>query len=275
MPEPAWHRANRANWDERVGVHLGPGGYDLSDLRAGRGRLNSIEKTELPPVAGKRVLHLQCHFGTDSVTLAQRGAEVVGVDFSDRAIGAARLLAGELCLTDRASFVLADIYDSLTAVPPPHGFDLVFATWGALCWLPDIARWAEIVAAMLRPGGALYLADGHPAAYVFDDVNSSADSMPGLFAPYFSREPVIDTDPGDYVDPAARLKNTITYNWIHPLGGILTSLIAAGMALDWLHEHDGVPWRMFRILVKDASGLYRWPGEPWLPLTFSLSATRR
>jgi SAM-dependent methyltransferase len=186
----------------------------------------------LPPVAGKRILHLQCHFGADSLTLAQRGAEVVGLDFSDRAIGAARSLAGELCLTDRASFVLADIYDSLTAVPPPHGFDLVFATWGALCWLPDIARWAEIVAAMLRPGGALYLADGHPAAYVFDDVNSSADGRPGLFAPYFSREPVVDTDPGDYVDPAARLHNTTTYSWIHPLGEIVTSLIAAGMALD-------------------------------------------
>lgn len=275
MPEPEWHRANRANWDERVGVHLGSGGYDLSDLRAGRGRLNPIEETELPPVAGKRVLHPQCHFGADSLTLAQRGAEVVGLDFSNRAIGAARSLASELCLTDRASFVLADIYDSLTAVPPPHGFDLVFATWGALCWLPDIARWAEIVAAMLQTGGVLYLADGHPAAYVFDDVNSSADGMPGLFAPYFSREPVVDTDPRDYVDPAARFKNTITYNWIHPLGEIVTSLIAAGMALDWLHEHDGVPWRMFRILDKDTSGLYRWPGKPWLPLAFSLSATRR
>src|SRR5919201_398638 len=107
MAEPEWHRANRANWDERVGVHLGPGGYDLADLRAGRGKLNAIEEAELPPVEGKRVLHLLCHFGRDSLVLAQRGAEVVG-------------------LTARASFERADLYDAVKAIPPPHGSDLVF-----------------------------------------------------------------------------------------------------------------------------------------------------
>jgi SAM-dependent methyltransferase len=275
MPEPAWYRANRANCDERVGVHLGPGGYDLSDLRAGRGRLNAIEEAELPRVSGKRILHLQCHFGADSLTLAQRGAKVVGLDFSIRAIETARTLASELGLTERASFVHADVYEAVEAIPPPHGFDLVLVTWGALCWLPDIARWAQIVAAMLRLGGSLYLADGHPAAYVFDDDNSSPDGMPGLFAPYFSAEPVIDTDLGDYVDPDARLTSATTYNWVHPLGDVVTGLIAAGMTLDWLHEHDAVPWRMFRVLVEDARGLYRWPRQPWLPLAYSLSATRR
>ena len=275
MTGPEWHRANRANWNERVGVHLGPRGYDLSDLRAGRGRLNAIEELELPTVSGKRVLHLQCHFGADSLTLAQRGAEVVGLDFSARAIEAARGLAGELGLADRASFIHSDLYDGLDAITPPHGFDLVFMSWGALCWLPDIARWAQIVAASLRPGGSLYLADGHPAAYVFDDENCSPDGMPGLFAPYFSREPVMDTDPGDYIDPDARLTNATTYNWIHPLGDVVTGLIAAGMTLDWLREHDAVPWRMFRILAKGSDGLYRWPDKPWLPLAFSLSAARR
>jgi SAM-dependent methyltransferase len=274
MAEPEWHRANRANWDERVGVHLGPGGYDLSDLRAGRGTLNAIEERELPAVGGKRVLHLQCHFGADSLTLAQRGAEVVGLDFSVRAIEAARSLASELGLTNRASFIHADVYDALEAIPPPHRFDLVFVTWGAICWLPDITRWARIVAAMLRPGGSLYLADGHPAAYVFDDENGSPDGMPGLCAPYFSREPVIDTDPSDYIDPDARLTNATTYNWLHPLGDVVTSVIAAGITLDWLREHDAVPWRMFRVLIKGSDGLYRWPGKPWLPLAFSLSATR-
>jgi hypothetical protein len=151
---------------------------------------------------------------------------------------------------------------------------MVFVTWGAICWLPDISRWARIVAALLRPGGSLYLAEGHPAAYVLDDGAVSPDGMPSWFAPYFSRDPIVDTDPGDYVDPAARLTNATTYNWIHPLGDVITSLIASGMTLSWLHEHDGVPWRMFRVLVKDASGLYRWPDKPWLPLAFSLSATR-
>ena len=275
MIEPEWHRSNRANWDERVGVHIGPGGYDLSDLRAGRGRLNAIEEAELPPIEGKRVAHLQCHFGRDSLTLAQRGAEVAGLDFSGPAIDVARELAGELGLADRARFVHADLYDALEAIPEPHRYDLVFVTWGAICWLPDIARWAAIVTGLLRPGGSLFLAEGHPAAYVFDDETGSPEGMPGWFAPYFSREPVIATDPGDYVDPRARLTNTTIYNWIHPIGEVVTSLIESGMTLDWLHEHDAVAWRMFRILVEDASGLYRWPGKPWLPLAFSLAATKR
>jgi len=275
MTEPEWCRANRANWDERVRVHIGPGGYDLSDLRAGHGKLNTIEEAELPPVDGKRVAHLQCHFGADSLTLAQRGAEVVGLDFSAPAIEAARELADELGLVNRARFVHADLYDALAAISPPHGFDMVFVTWGAICWLPDISRWARIVAALLHPGGSLYLAEGHPTACVFDDAARSPDGMPGVFAPYFSHEPVIDAEGSDYVDPNARLANATIYNWIHPLGDVITSLIAAGMTLDWLHEHDAVPWRMFRILVKAASGLYRWPDKPWLPLAFSLCATRR
>jgi SAM-dependent methyltransferase len=204
MAEAEWHRANRASWDERVGAHLGPRGYDLSDLRAGQGRLNAIEEAELPPVGGKRILHLQCHFGADSLALAQRGAEVVGLDFSARAIEGARAMASELRLTNRASFVHADLYDTVTATPAPHGFDMVFVTWGAVCWLPDIPRWAHIIATMLRRGGSLYLADGHPSAYVFDDEAASPDGMPGWFAPYFSLDPIVSTDPSDYADPPAR-----------------------------------------------------------------------
>jgi SAM-dependent methyltransferase len=275
MPEPEWHRNNRASWDQLVEVHIGPGGYDLSDLRAGRSRFEPIEEAELPPISGKRVVHLQCHFGADSLRLAQRGAEVVGLDFSARAIEVARTLADELGLAGRANFVHADLYDALEKIPAPHGFDLVFVTWGALSWLPDITRWARIVAALLKRGGMLYLAEGHPVAQVFDDDAGSTGGMPGLFAPYFSRDPVIETNPRDYINREARLCNTAVYNWIHPLGDVLTSLIASGMTLEWLHEHDAVTWQMFRVLVKDASGLYRWPDKPWLPLAFSLNATRR
>jgi SAM-dependent methyltransferase len=210
MSEPEWHRANRANWDERVGVHIGPRGYDLALLRAGSGKFNGIEEVELPPVEGSRIVHLQCHFGADSLKLAQRGAEVTGLDFSARAIEVARALASELGLADRARFVHADLYEAIQAIPEPHGFDMVFVTWGAICWLPDIARWARIVATLLRPGGSLYLAEGHPYAYVFDDAARASDGMPGLFAAYFSREPVVETDPRDYIDRDARLANSIT-----------------------------------------------------------------
>jgi SAM-dependent methyltransferase len=162
MSTDDWREVNRANWDERVDVHLQA--YDLRALRAGHGRLNAIEEEELGSVAGLRVLHLQCHFGNDTLALAQRGAEVVGLDFSPAAITAARRLTDELGLATRARFVLADLYEAPDAIPEAGAFDLVYVTWGALCWLPDIPRWARIVAHFLRPGGTLYHAEGHPAA---------------------------------------------------------------------------------------------------------------
>ena len=191
------------------------------------------------------MLHLQCHFGRDTLTLAQRGAEVVGLDFSGPAIKAARELAAEIGLADRARFVEADLYDAPAAIREPGAFDLVFVTWGAIYWLPDIRRWAEIVAFFLKPGGTLYLAEGHPSALVFDDMAPKHDGLPGWFAPYFDRDALVYEDPSDYADPNAQLSNPRTYSWMHPIGEIVTSVVAAGMTLKWLHEHDQVPWRMF------------------------------
>ena len=275
MNEPAWRAINRAHWDEKVALHLGPRGYDLTGLRAGRGRLNAIEEAELWPVDGSRVLHLQCHFGADTLALAQRGATVVGLDFSSPAIAAADRLAAEVGLADRARFVQADLYDAPAAISEPAAFDMVFVTWGAISWLPDLRRWAEIVAHFLKPGGSLYLAEGHPAAMVFDDAALQSDGRPGFFAPYFSREPIVMDEAHDYVDETAKAHNATTYTWIHPLGDIISNLMTAGLVLDWFHEHDAVTWRMFKILAPDADGLWRWPDRPWLPLAFSLRATRR
>ncbi len=275
MTEPDWRSVNLANWDERVAVHLGPRGYDLSTLREGRRRLNAIEEAELPQVVGKRLLHLQCHFGADTLTLAQRGASVVGLDFSTEAITVARSLASELGLDeDRARFVQADLYDAVAAIGEPAGFDIVFVTWGALCWLPDIAGWARIVAHFLKPGGSLYLAEGHPVAMVLDDAAPLPDGNPGLYVPYFHTAPMVFDDASDYVDSEARLRNSITCQWIHPLASVVTSLIAAGLRLDWLHEHDAVTWQMFKCLIEGPDGLHRWPEKPWLPLAYSLMATK-
>jgi hypothetical protein len=112
----------------------------------------------------------------------------------------------------------------------------------------------------------------HPAALVFDDAGPRMDNLPGYYAPYFSREPLLEDDDRDYADDAARLRNTRTYTWIHPLSDIITGLLEAGLALSWLHEHA---WRMFQTLVKDHEGMYRWPDKPWLPLAFSLKARRQ
>lgn len=270
-----WRAINRANWDERVGVHLKAPGYDLAPLRAGHGRLNAIEEAELGDVRGLEVLHLQCHFGADTLSLAQRGARVTGLDFSGPAIAAARGLADELGLADRARFICADLYDAPSAVGRAEAFDLVYVTWGATCWLPDIKRWAEIVAQFLKPGGRLYYADGHPSAYVFDNETKLPDGMPGYFAPYFQRAPLVMNDGFDYADPDARLVNATNVSWMHSLSSILGGLLEAGLSLDWLHEHAQVPWQMFHILVKRDDGDWHWPDRPWLPLALSLQASRR
>ena len=273
--EQDWRSANRANWDERVAIHLAAEPYELDSLRAGQGRLNPIEEAELGPVEGLRVLHLQCHFGRDSLILASRGARSPALDFSPPAIAAARRLAGELGLAGRTRFVEADLYDAPGAIAEPGAFDLAFVTWGAICWLPDIRRWAEIVAHFLKPGGALYLVEGHPAALVLDDAAPRHDAMPGWFVPYFSDGPLVFDDPRDYADPNARLENARTYEWLHPLGEVVSALIGAGLTLRWLHEHDFVAWRMFEVLVEDGEGMYRWPDRRWLPLAYSLRAERR
>lgn len=271
---PDWRAINRANWDERVPVHLAAEAYDLKPLREGRARLHPVEEAEFGAVDGLSILHLQCHFGRDSLTLAQQGAVVVGLDFSEPAILAARALAEELELAARIRFVQADLYDAPNAIGAPAAFDRVFVTWGAINWLPDISRWAEIVAHFLKPGGRLYLAEGHPAALVFDDETATEDGMPGWFTPYFHEGPLIlDTDT-DYADPNARLGNPRTCEWIHPVGDVVSALTKARLIVQWLHEHDGVPWPMFQALRRDSDGMYRWPGKTWLPLSYSLSAKR-
>ncbi len=269
-----WREANRARWDELVGVHLAPGGYDLDELRSGRSRLDPLVERELGPVAGLRLLHLQCHFGKDTLTLAQQGAEVVGLDFSGEAINAARTLADELGLADRARFIEADLYDAPAAIGEPAAFDRVFVTWGAINWLPDIARWAQIVAHFLKPGGFLYLAEQHPAAFVFDDHTADADGRPGFFVPYFQTGPFVIDDVPDYKNPGVKLRNTTEHVFAHPLGQIVTALLEAGLALDYLHEHESITWRMFENLVPHPNG-YAWPDKSWLPLSFSLTARRR
>ncbi len=274
MSDGNWRRINRAAWDERVAIHLAAPIYDAARLRSGQARLLPIEDAELGPVDGLRLLHLQCHFGRDSLILAQRGARVVGLDFSPPAIIAARRLATALGLEERARFVEADLYDAPAAIPEPASFDLVYVTWGAICWLPDIAGWARVVAHFLRSGGSLYLAEGHPAALVFDDSVPLADGRPGFYLPYFHHGMLVLDEAWDYADSTARLSNSTTCQWLHPLGEAVSALIAAGLRLDWLHEHDAVTWRMFACLTQGADGLYRWPDRPWLPLSYSLRATR-
>jgi SAM-dependent methyltransferase len=271
-----WLDTNRAQWDERVPVHVASPMYDQSALLAGVGRLFHVEESELPRVApdgweGLRVLHLQCHFGADTLVLAQRGATVVGIDFSEPAILEARALAERTGLTERARFVHANVYDARHMLPEPDSFDVVYTTWGTIGWLPDTAEWARIIAWFLKPGGRLYFADGHPAAFVFE---SRGEPLPAFAYPYAEPDPVVIDEQGTYADETARFEHTRTWEWMHPLGETVTRLIDAGLRLDFLHEHYSVPWRMFDELVHREGEGWGWPAQQWLPLGMSLGATK-
>ncbi len=275
-----WLDDNRANWDERVPVHLGAGSmYDQQPLRDGRSVLDPIVSAMLARrfpdgVDGLRMLHLQCHFGSDTLSLANLGANVVGIDFSRPAVDEARRMAAELGLDDdRARFVEANVYEAREALPEPGAFDAVFTTWGTIGWLPDVAEWARIIAWFLKPGGSLVFADGHPTAFVFDG-DGAADGMPAFMYPYGNPEPDIVVDGSDYADPDAELVNQRTWEWMHPMDEIHGALRGAGLAIHDFREHYRVPWRIYPRTVDAGDGMYRWPDRPWLPLSYSIEAVK-
>ena len=270
-----YRAANRAKWDELVQPHLTSGFYSVDALRAGNRRLDPIVEEELGPVAGLSVLHLQCHFGLDTLTLAQRGATVTGLDFSGEAIRAARALAQEAGLS--GTFVEGDLYAAPDLISGT--FDLVFVSWGTICWLPDLAEWARIAAHFLKPGGRLYFADSHPMAYVWDDGQGACDPTAGRLKtkyPYFhSPTPIELDDPDDYGSDR-KTENTRTYEWAHPVSEIVTSVAAAGLGIEYLHEHPTIVWKMLPSLVERSDGVHAWPDgtDPLLPLSLSLSARK-
>lgn len=281
LREGEWLERNRARWDELVPVHVGSEMYDRTALRAGRSKLMApFEEDELVAFAphgwgGLRVLHLQCHFGQDTLVFAQRGAQTVGIDFSGAAVEEARSLAAELGLANAARFVEANVYDARHRLPQPESFDVVYTTWGTIGWLPDVAEWARIIAWFLKPGGRLYFADGHPAGHVHvDPPEGSTESLPVLRYRYFGGQPDVLDEQGDYTDPDAVVEHSVTWEWTHPISDVVSALLDAGLRLDFFHEHDRIPWRMFEALTQDADALWGWPGERFLPLGYSIGATR-
>lgn len=259
---------NRRWWDESAVDHH-ERTYDLGPLRAGGDVLYPIEAGELGDLTGLRVCHLQCHIGSDSLSLLRRGAaEVVGLDFSAEAVQRATALATELGLAERATFVESTVQDARRALT--GDFDLVFVTWGALPWLPSVTQWAATVASLLRTGGSLYLAESHPYAVAFE-------RREGRFVerfPYGAGVEVRSDEPGDYQDRDAVRQHTATVEYAHGLGEIVTAVLDAGLRLDFLHEHGALPWKPWDDLVLGDDRLYRLP-DSTLPLSFSLRASRR
>jgi SAM-dependent methyltransferase len=266
---------NRANWDERAQAHAASADYDVDGYVADKAHLSHVVRFDLPllgDIAGLRGVHLQCHIGTDTLSLARLGATMTGVDFSPKSLEQARHLA------ERAgppvTYVEADVYGAVAALGG-ETFDLVYTGVGALCWLPDIRRWAQTVAALLRPRGRLFIREGHPVLWALD--YDRADHLLALEYPYFEQEePQVWDEEGTYVETDAVFTHTTTHEWNHGLGEIVTALIDAGMAVTGLVEHQSVPWEALRgQMTKLDNGEWRLSDRPErLPHAYTLHAVR-
>jgi SAM-dependent methyltransferase len=273
--DPDYRTLNKASWDERAPAHAASPGYNLDAFRRDPAHLSDVVRFDLPllgDVTGLRGVHLQCHIGTDTLSLARLGALMTGLDFSPAAVAQARAFSDELGAG--VDFVEADVYDAAQVLPAGE-FDLVFTGIGALCWLPSVRRWAEVVAALLKPGGRLFLREGHPVLWALADPLPEGRLELGL--PYFEREePLVWDEAGTYVETDHVFEHTTTHEWNHGLGEIVTALLDQGLRLDTLVEHDSVPWDAFPGWTEELpGGEHRVKDRPWrLPHSYTISATK-
>jgi SAM-dependent methyltransferase len=233
------YAVNRAWWDGVVPIHEASKGYDRDGFLRGEKPLCPVERDELGPlVAGKTLLHLQCHFGMDTLSWARLGATVTGLDFSGPAIAAARQLSAQSGIPAR--FVAANVYDAREALGG-ETFDVLYTGIGALNWLPNVHAWARVAAACVRAGGILYLYECHPVLFMLDETRS--DGLLVVKQPYFERpEPILYESDATYVD-GPKLEQRETRMWNHGVGELVTALLEAGLALEYVREHREVPWQ--------------------------------
>jgi SAM-dependent methyltransferase len=261
-----WLSINLANWDERADIHAASDFYHLDNVRQGAGVLHPFEIEETGEVVGKTLVHLQCHLGTDTLSWARRGARVTGVDFSTRAITQARTLAAETGLAEQSRFVVSDVYTAPKSLDGEK-FDIVYTGQGALVWLPDLTRWAQTVAELLKPGGFLYLVEFHPYAdCLSEDVRHLEDD-------YFKLEASVYDSPWTYTD-GLQLTNTTSVEWQHPISQVITCLGQAGLRTELFSEYPYLPFRFRQGLVRNQdTGQYEFPpNQPRIPLMYSLRA---
>jgi SAM-dependent methyltransferase len=269
---------NKASWDERAPAHAASPGYSLDNFRNDPSFLSYVVQYDVPRLGDLRGLqgvHLQCHIGTDTISLARLGAQMTGYDFSPAALAEARKLNDELGAG--VDFVEGDLYDAVDVLGESR-FDLVFTGIGALCWLPDIRRWAEVVARLLRPGGRLFIREGHPMLWALAD--GREDSLLVVEHPYFeTAEPIIWDEGGTYVETDVEFQHNLTHEWNHGLGEIVTALLDNGMQLTMLEEHDSVPWEGLPGLmakVPEFDHEWRIVDRPQrLPHSYTLQAVKR
>lgn len=262
---------NRRNWNDRVPVHAASDFYGVDRFKAGAITLNDIEREEIGPVAGKSLLHLQCHFGMDTMSWSRLGARATGVDFSNAAIDLARELSAELELDTR--FICSDVYDLPHALD--EQFDVVYTASGVLVWLPDLIAWARVAARFVRPGGTFYLLDGHPLCHIFADDDDLDASELRVRNPYFPDPAGTFFGGNGYSYAGGEPIPSPSYEWQHSMAEILNALLAAGLRLQFLHEFPFSNYRALPGMVRGSDGWWRLPrNNDSVPQLFSLKATR-
>ena len=269
--------ANLRNWDNRAELHATDetGSYRIPRVLAGGSCLHELETRELGDIAGRDIVHLQCHIGTDTLSLTRLGAQMVGLDFSPASLAQARTI------TARAGadidFVEGTVDDAVTVLGR-GGFDLVYTGIGAIGWLPRIADWAQTVSDLLRPGGRLFIREGHPVLWSLADVEGMADPHLRIAYSYFEQaEPHVWEGEGTYVETDVQFTARPSYEWNHGLGEIFTALLTRGMEITGFVEHDSVPWEALPgLMERDNRGEYRLrEGRERLPMSYTLQAVKR
>jgi SAM-dependent methyltransferase len=267
---------NLANWEQRAPAHAASPDYGFDRFVADPTHLSDVVRFDVPrigDISGLRGVHLQCHIGTDTLSLARLGARMSGLDFSPAALTEARRLAA--ATNTPIEFVQSDVYDARRALGDAW-FDLVFTGIGAICWLPDIRRWADVVASLLRPGGRLFIREGHPVLWSIDERRD--DKALVIDYPYFERpEPLVWNDDSTYVQTDATFTATVTHSFSHGIGEVVTALLAAGMELTMLEEHQSVPWEALPgQMHRTDDGEWQLTDRPWrLPHSYTLQAVKR
>ena len=271
-----YRELNRRNWDDRAPAHAASPAYALDQFAADPDFLSNVVRFDQPllgDIAGLRGVHLQCHIGTDTLSLHRLGARMTGVDFSGSALAEARALAARTGAD--VEYVECDLYEAPERLER-GAFDLVFTGIGALCWLPDVRRWAEVVAALLRPGGRLFIREGHPVLWSLD--YDRDDGLLAIGYPYFQQgEPLVFDEPGTYVETDVEFEHNTTAEWNHGLGEIIQAVLDAGMDVTGLVEHQSVPWEALRGRMERV-GLDEWrlsDRPERLPHSYTLQAVRR
>jgi 2-polyprenyl-3-methyl-5-hydroxy-6-metoxy-1,4-benzoquinol methylase len=256
--------ANRVHWNARTAIHRDSAFYDLAAFKAGKTSLNAIELEELGDVKGKSLLHLQCHFGMDTLSWARLGATVTGVDLSDEAIELANNLRTELQLDAR--FICCNIYD--LEVHLDQQYDIVFTSYGTIGWLPDLDKWAALVSRYLKPGGIFYIADFHPVLWMLNDELTAFEYN------YFNTDVIAVENSGTYADRDAPIK-TKEYGWNHPFSEIFSALIKHGLRIQQLHEFPFSPYNCFQNLEQGPDGYWRIIGmNEKMPMLYSIKAVK-